>query len=41
MSKQDAINWFTEREMKYYIEEEYSDTIPENGFIKQSEKANS
>lgn len=41
MSKQDAINWFTEREMKYYIEEEYSDTIPENGFIKQSEKVNS
>lgn len=41
MSKQDAINWFTEREMKYYIEEEYSDTIPENRFIKQSEKANS
>lgn len=41
MSKQDAINWLTEREMKYYIEEEYSDTIPENRFIKQSEKANS
>lgn len=40
MSKQDAINWFTERGMTYYIKEEYSDSIPENGFIKQSEKAN-
>lgn len=40
MSKQDAINWLKEREMKYNIEEEYSDTISENGFIKQSEKAN-